>query len=177
MAAGFIPVRLTTGIEAPGFVPALLTPFTSALLHADLLHLGLNLLMLLICGGAVERVIGAKGLFVLYLAGALAAAAAQWAVDPSSPVPMIGASGAISAIVGAYALLFGRPRVNVADPRLARIIHVVWLAAAWTGLQFLLGFATTNEGGPRIATLAHVGGFFAGLALVKPLHRLHWRKA
>ena len=177
VSAGFIPVRITQGIEGSAFLPVLITPFTSVLLHANLLHVGLNLLMLLICGVAVERAIGARGLLTLYVAGAIAAAAAQWAIDPQSQIPVIGASGAISAVVGAYALLFGRSRVRLQNPRAARALHIVWLAAAWTGLQLLLGFATQNGEGPSIATLAHIGGFLAGLALVKPLHRMFWRSA
>ena len=177
VGGGFIPVRLTDGIEGAGFVPALLTPLTATLLHANLLHLSLNLLMLVICGKAVEPAIGGRNLAVLYVLGAIAAAAAQWAVDPQSQVPMIGASGAISAVVGAYSLLFGRSRVNVGNPALARALHVAWLAAAWTGLQLMFGYAAGAGGGPSIATLAHIGGFLCGLALVKPLHRLHWRRA
>ena len=174
---GFIPIRLTYGMEADGLLPAILTPLTSTLLHANFLHLALNLLMLVICGRAVEQAMGAVNLGVMYLIGAIAAAAAQWAVDPASQIPVIGASGAISAVVGAYALLFGRSRVKIANPALARAVHVAWLAAAWVGLQLLFGYASSAGGGPSIATLAHVGGFLAGLALAKPLHRLHWRRA
>lgn len=177
VGGGFIPVRLTQGIEGAGFLPAWLTPFASLFLHANLLHIALNLMMLLICGVAVERVIGARGTIALYFAGAAAAALGQWAVDPMSEIPVIGASGAISAIVAAYALLFGRSRVRVANPSVARWLHVAWLAAAWIGIQFLLGLATRSGIGPPIATAAHVGGFLAGLVLVKPLHHLHWRKA
>lgn len=177
VAGGFIPVRITYRLEGEGMLPALLTPLTATLLHGGLLHLGLNMLMLVVCGLPVERAIGFKNFVGLYLAGAIAAAAAQWAGDPTLQAPMIGASGAISAIVAGYALLFGRSRVRIDDPRLARAIHVLWLAASWIGLQFLIGYATQGTGDPAIATLAHVGGFLAGLVLIKPLHRLHWRKA
>ena len=110
LALGFIPARLT-GIAVPWpAVPAFLTPLTATLAHAGLIHLGFNLLVFVWCGGAVERVLGKTGLIVLYLIGAYAAALAQWAVDPSGTVPMIGASGAISAVMGAFALSFGRAR-------------------------------------------------------------------
>ena len=158
-------------------MPGWLTPLTATLLHANLLHLSLNLVMLLICGAAVETAIGWRATVGLYVAGAFAAAAAQWGGDPTSQVPMIGASGAISAIVAAYALLFGRSRVQVQNPALARALHILWLAAAWIGIQFLIGLASRTANGPMIATLAHVGGFLAGLILIKPLHRLHWRTA
>src|SRR4029079_17460421 len=88
--------------------PAWLTPLTATLVHSNLIHLGFNLLILLWCGTQVERVLGATGLIVLYVAGAYAATAAQWGVDPLASVPMIGASGAISAVMGAFALSFGR---------------------------------------------------------------------
>lgn len=177
VSAGFIPVRLTQGVEGAGFLPALLTPLSSALVHANLLHLGLNLMLLLICGAPVERATGRVGLLVLYVVGAVAAAAAHWVVDPMSQVPVVGASGAISAVVGGYALLFGQNRVQVANPQLAKALHVLWLAAAWIGLQLLLGYATQTSAGPSIAIVAHIGGFLAGLLLIKPLLRLHWRKA
>ena len=177
IAGGFIPARLTEGLEGPGFLPALLTPFSATLLHANFLHLALNLMMLLICGAPVEQAIGRRSFLALYALGAVAAAGAQWLADPASQIPMIGASGAISAVVGAYALMFGRNRVRVANPAVARALHVLWLAAAWIGLQLLFGFASRTGGGPAIATLAHVGGFLAGLALATPLHRLHWRRA
>lgn len=170
-------MRLTHGLEGSGLLPALLTPFSAALLHAGFLHLALNLFMLAICGVAVERAIGWKNLLALYLVGAGTAAAAQWASNPESQIPMIGASGAISAVVGAYALLFGKNRVTISNPFLARAIHVAWLAAAWIGLQLLFGYASRSSEGPTIAILAHVGGFLAGLALATPLHRLHWRRA
>lgn len=177
VGGGFIPFRLTYGLNGEGFLPALLTPFTATLLHANLLHLSLNLMMLLICGMAVERSIGRGNFVALYLIGAVAATLAQWAANPASQVPMIGASGAISAIVGGYALMFGQNKVRVSNPAVARALHVLWLAAGWIGLQLLFGFATRSSGGPAIATLAHVGGFLAGLALITPLHRLHWRGA
>ena len=72
--------------------------------------------MLLFCGRSVERVLGGRGIVILYLVGAYAAAAAQYAADPAQTVPMVGASGAISAVLGAYALLFGRNKVKVAHP-------------------------------------------------------------
>lgn len=177
ISGGFIPLRLTEDVDVPGLLPALVTPFTSVLLHANLLHVGLNLMMLLICGTAVERAIGAKGLLILYVSGAIAAAAAHWGADPQSQVPVIGASGAISAIVGGYALLFGKNKVRSANPAMAKAIHIAWLAASWIGLQLLLGFATSGSGGPSIAVVAHIGGFLAGLALVRPLLRLQWRNA
>ncbi|MGH6729685.1 MAG: rhomboid family intramembrane serine protease, partial [Sphingomicrobium sp.] len=110
LALGFIPARLS-GLESPfAAIPAFLTPLSSTLVHAGLIHLLFNLLLLLWCGSAVERVLGRANLLLIYIVGAYAAAIAQWAVDPLSFTPMIGASGAVSAVIGAFALSFGRAR-------------------------------------------------------------------
>lgn len=167
----FIPADIRTP-----WLPDLLTPLTATLLHGNWIHLGFNLLMLLFCGRAVETILGARGLVILYAFGAYAAAAAQWAADPSSMVPMIGASGAISAVLGAYALLFARNKVKTASPLLAQWLHALWLAAAWVALQLLIGF-TFRTAGPAIAIAAHIGGFLIGLILGKPLLLLRYRGA
>jgi membrane associated rhomboid family serine protease len=89
---------------------------------------------------------------------------------------MVGASGAISAVIGAYALLFGRNKVRVADPRAAMLLHALWLAAAWVILQLLIGLTFVTDGA-RVAIAAHIGGFLAGLVLAKPLLLFRYRKA
>lgn len=169
--AGFIPLRLS-GAAAGFVVPASLTPLTATLVHGDFVHVTFNLIMLAYCGKAVEQVLGALPLALLYVVGAIAAAAAQYLVNPSSPVPMIGASGAISAVLAVYALLFSRNEVRAIGPIPAHWVRALWLAAGWTGVQWLLGFAT-SRGNYQIATAAHVGGFLIGLALARPL--LAWR--
>jgi membrane associated rhomboid family serine protease len=168
---GFIPLRLSGNVQ--GFVvPVWLTPLTCTLSHGDLVHLGFNMIMLVYCGRMVEAVLGAGALSALYLVGAYLAAAAQFLVDPGSPVPMIGASGAISAVLAVYALLFGRNDVKRWGPIPAHWVRAIWLALAWTAVQWMVGLATRG-GGYQIATAAHVGGFLAGLALARPL--LAWR--
>lgn len=172
MSFGFIPARLG-GAETGFFaVPAFLTPLSSAFVHAGLVHLGFNMLMLLWCGAAVERVLGAAGLVLVYVAGAYAAAFAQWLVDPLSVMPMIGASGAVSAVIGAFALSFGRARQVTRSPRINRLINSAWLLAAWIALQTAIGWLAGGEG-YLLATPAHIGGFLAGLVLQRPL--LVWR--
>src|SRR5205814_2840963 len=109
-ALGFIPARFSVPSVPWLAAPAFLTPLTATLVHSGLVHLGFNLLILAWCGAAVERVLGAPGLIVLYIFGAYAAAAAQYAVDPTGTVPVVGASGAISAVMGAFALSFGRAK-------------------------------------------------------------------
>ena len=173
---GFIPAR-AGGWPLPfATAPAWLTPLTATLVHSNLIHVGFNMLILLWCGSQVERVLGAKGLIVLYLIGAYAAAAAQWAVDPLASVPVIGASGAISAVIGAYALSFGRARPFTSNLRLNRWINVAWLLVAWAVLQAMTGWLG-NQQGYLLATPAHIGGFAAGLLLQRPLLLWRYRKA
>lgn len=172
LALGFIPLRMSGAAVPWPAVPAYLTPFTATLVHSGLVHLGFNLLVFLWCGKEVERVLGKAGLIGLYLVGACAAALAQWSVDPMGAVPMVGASGAISAVMGAYALSFGRARQFTRSVKLNRWIHAAWLLAAWVVLQLMMGFVAGSSG-YLLATSAHIGGFLAGLALQRPL--LLWR--
>lgn len=171
-ALGFIPLRVTMPIGGFAAVPAALTPLTATLVHSGLVHLGFNLLMLVWCGAQVERVIGPSGTVTLYIVGAYAAAAAQWALDPTGTTPMVGASGAISAIMGAFAISFGRARPFTSNLRVNRWINVFWLMAAWVVLQVMMGWLAGGQG-YLLATPAHVGGFAAGLLLQRPL--LLWR--
>jgi membrane associated rhomboid family serine protease len=170
--AGFTPAQVAGVGEIAGALPALVTPLTATLVHDGLFHLLFNLLILLFCGRAVEGIVGGKGMAILYLLGAYAAAAGYWLPEPDAAVPMVGASGAISAVLGAYAILFGRNRMKIASPRLAVLAHAAWLAAAWIGMQFLVGLTT-----PGIAISAHIGGFLIGLLLARPLLLLRWRGA
>jgi len=171
-ALGFIPLRVTMPVGGFAAVPAALTPLTATLVHSGLVHLGFNLLMLVWCGAQVERVLGANGTVTLYIVGAYAAAAAQWALDPTGTTPMIGASGAISAVMGAFALSFGRAKAFTNNLRVNRWINVFWLLAAWVVLQVMMGWLAGGQG-YLLATPAHVGGFAAGLLLQRPL--LLWR--
>lgn len=173
IVAGFIPARFSIGPEISDAVPALLTPLTATLVHGGLLHLGFNLLMIVFCGRLVEVAVGRTGLLVIYVAGAYAAALGQYLSEPGGFVPMIGASGAASALIGTYAILYGTRTARAIGPIPAALVQIVWLAAAWIGVQLLVGFAT--EGG--IAIFAHIGGFIAGLALARPALRWRYRNA
>ncbi|MFL6735455.1 MAG: rhomboid family intramembrane serine protease [Sphingomonas sp.] len=176
LAMGFIPARLSGELVPWAAVPTLLTPLTATLVHAGMIHLGFNLLIFVWCGSAVERVLGKSGLLVLYLMGAYAAALAQWALDPAGTVPMVGASGAISAVMGAFALSFGRARAFTSSLRVNRWINVAWLLAAWVVLQLMMGWLAGGQG-YLLATPAHVGGFALGLLLQRPLLLWRYRKA
>ena len=168
----FIPARFSGLIVLSPAVPTFLTPLTATLVHANWIHIGFNLLIFVWCGSQVERVLGKAGLIILYLVGAYASALAQWAVAPGSIVPMIGASGAISAVIGAYALSFGRAKRITNNFHLNRWINVVWLMVAWVVLQAMMGWLAEGQG-YLLATPAHIGGFAAGLLLQRPL--LLWR--
>jgi membrane associated rhomboid family serine protease len=173
LALGFIPARMSTGLAIDyAAAPAFLTPLTATLVHSGLLHLGFNLLILWFCGSQVERVVGASGLITLYVVGAFAAAGAQWLAAPMELTPMIGASGAVSAVIGAYSLSFGRAKAVTRSPRVNRWLNALWLLAAWILLQLMTGYLAGIQG-TMLATPAHIGGFVAGLLLQRPL--LLWR--
>lgn len=176
VSAGFIPARISGVVDLPGALPAWITPFSSALVHGGWLHLGVNILMLVFAGSMVERVIGGSGLLFAYVVGALAAALSQFVVDPGSPIPMVGASGAISALFGLYALFFGKPKQLTRNMKLNRGIHVAWLLVTWVVLQWMAGMLAGGEG-VMLATPAHIGGFIAGLLLQRPLLLWKYRKA
>ena len=120
--------------------------------------------------------LGPANLLFAYLVGALVAAAAQWLADPAAFMPMIGASGAISAIFGIYALFEARPKAVTRSPKLNRAIHVAWLLAAWVAIQWMNGVLSQGQG-IMLATAAHIGGFIAGLAMQRPLLLWHYRRA
>ncbi len=176
LAWGFVPARVSGLVEIPGAFPLALSPLSATFIHGGFDHLGFNLLMLALCGITVERVLGRRALLLIYLVSAYVAMAAQWLSDPLGTAPVIGASGAIGGLIGAYALTFGRPRRVSASPAINRFVHILWLAAAWTVVQVLVGWAAGQQG-MLLATPAHVGGFLAGLALQRPLLLWRYRKA
>ncbi len=173
---GFIPARFSGLVTLAYGVPTFLTPLSATLAHASLVHLGFNLLVFLWCGAQVERVLGKSGLVMLYIVGAYASALLQWAVSPTSIVPMIGASGAISAVIGAFALSFGRAKAFTNNLRVNRWINVAWLMVSWVVLQVMMGWLAGGQG-YLLATPAHIGGFAAGLLLQRPLLLFHYRRA
>lgn len=176
IAAGFVPLRMTSDpASIEGFAPLFpvwLTPITAAFIHDGWLHLAFNLLSLAIVGTPTQRAVGLRGVLVLLLVGAYASIAAQWLAGPTSPAPMIGASGAISALIGAYALLFGGGKAKPIGPIPAHVVHAIWLGVFWTALNLFIGWSSAGSEMP-IAGAAHVGGFIAGMVLLRPL--LVWR--
>lgn len=169
---GFTPASFFTGYAAPdvGHVPAGLTIFTSMFLHGSVLHIAGNMLYLWIFGNNVEDAMGHARYLLFYLVSGVAAAMTLAYIDPTSQVPMIGASGAISGVLAAYMLLFPRARITVIVP-LGFIffpfrITAVWVVGFWFLLQ-LLSASAMRADQPGIAWWAHVGGFAAG-ALLTP---------
>jgi membrane associated rhomboid family serine protease len=174
LALGFTPALASGSAALPDAVwavPVWLTPLGATLVHGGWAHLALNLVMLVYCGQQVERALGGPAVALLYGLGAYGAAAGQWLAGPNEAVPMIGASGAISAIVAAYALLYGRRQRGVSE-----LAHAAWLGAAWIGIQLLIGLAGMG-GTIAIAIGAHIGGFLVGLALARPLLLWRYRRA
>ncbi len=172
----FIPADLTADL---GFsrAPFFLTPLTATLLHAGIWHVAFNLLIFVFTGRAVEGALGSMSLVILYVVGAFAAALGHYVAGPSEAIPMVGASGAISAVIGAYAMLFGRNRVKVANAQLALWLNVLWLLAAWVVLQLAMGIVFSAGAGLLLAVGAHIGGFVAGVALARPMLLWRYRKA
>jgi membrane associated rhomboid family serine protease len=176
---GSVPAELVAALSsgAPLSEPVL-DVFTSMFLHAGWLHLLGNLLFLWIFGINVEGRMGHTRFLLVYLAGGVAANAAQVLVDPTSEIPMIGASGAISAVLGAYLVLFPRARIQslVFLGFFYQLIAVpaVIVLGFWFLLQVVdgigaLGATTGMDGG--VAFFAHIGGFVAGALLALPFRR------
>lgn len=168
LIAGFVPQRFDMDVPALDIVPRYLTPLTATLVHGGFLHLLMNLLTFWYCGKLVEHFLGTSSLVILYVIGAFASAGLQYLVG--SDQPMIGASGAISAVVGAYAMLFSTSEAKSWGPFSAEWMRALWLLAGWVGVQWLIGIASAGAG-YSVAIAAHIGGFIAGLLLAKPLLR------
>ena len=161
------PAYLTHAPSADSY----LTIFTSMFMHGGWLHIIGNMLYLWIFGNNVEDSIGHFKFILFYLLCGIAAAATQVAILPNSTVPMIGASGAVSGVLGAYLLLFPRARVLVLFPVWIfwRVFYVpaMLMLVLWFGMQLLSGLAVLHfdvNGG--VAFWAHVGGFIAGMLLI-----------
>ena len=172
--ADVIPQSLDALPQRPGPTPVYLTLFSSMFMHGGFGHLFGNLLYLWIFGDNVEHRFGHGAFLAFYLGSGLAASAAQIALDPGSVIPNLGASGAISGVLGAYLVLFPKNRVHAIF--FFRVVAVPALLAIglWIVFQFINGFgaiaATEQTGG--VAYGAHIGGFFAGVALAFVLRNM-----
>jgi len=170
-ALGMVPAVLIGEVSLPpdvALVPAPVTLVTSMFLHGGWMHIIGNMLYLWVFGDNVEDAMGHWRFIAFYLVCGMAAALAQLALDPSSQVPMIGASGAIAGLLGAYLILHPKAHVLVLIPlgiftQLIRVPAMLVLGL-WFVLQ-LFNQATSGEGA-GVAFMAHIGGFVAGMGLI-----------
>lgn len=155
--------------QTPGPSPIFLTVFSAMFMHGGWAHLGGNMLYLWIFGDNVEHRFGGLKFFVFYLVSGIVATFAQIATDPQSVIPNLGASGAISGVLGAYLVLFPRNRVNAVFFFRIVSLPAVFVIGMWAFMQFINGagsIAVTDEtGGGGVAYAAHIGGFVAGVAM------------
>ena len=169
---GVIPAVLFQHAQLPDeivMVPAMVSVVTSMFLHGGWMHLISNMLYLWIFGDNVEDSMGHVRFVAFYLLCGVAAVFAQALPNPTSEIPMIGASGAISGVLGAYIILFPHARVLVAIP-IGFYVHMMRMPAGavlgiWFVMQLISSLAASGAGG-GVAFRAHLGGFFAGIILI-----------
>ena len=174
---GLVPARITGAVigipDSP--VPAPLTFITHIFLHGGPVHLAMNMVFLAWVGRQVEVFAGTWRFLLLFFAGGIAGGAMQVAFSPSSVAPVIGASGAISAVFAAYALIFARsgeaPASFLGFHLSGETVRALRYASLWIGLQLLTAVAFNSPGQSGIAIWAHIGGFLAGLLLAPLLKR------
>ena len=170
---GFIPANASGIAPLPAdftLLPAWMTIFTSMFLHGGWMHIGGNMLYLWIFGDNVEESMGRFKFVLFYALCGIAAALAQSAVDPASRIPMIGASGGIAGILGAYLMLHPKAAIRtfVLVIIFVRFINLpAWIVLSiWIGGQFVaVPNALASDGG-GVAYFAHIGGFAAGMLLI-----------
>lgn len=163
--------ELPAGVGCSGPWAGPVTVVTSMFLHGSWLHLVGNLWFLWIFGNNIEDSMGHVRFLVFYLLAGTAAAGAQAWADPGSPLPMVGASGAISGIMGAYLLLYPRARVTtlLVIVILIQIVRIpAWVMLGYWFLVQLVAASLQQPGSGGVAFWAHAGGFLAGVLLVKP---------
>ena len=176
---GFIPRELTEGIGYESFIAAgdIDTPIptwgtlvTSMFIHGGLLHLAGNMMFLWVFGGNLEARLGHVKYLGFYFVTGVAATLCHWVVEPASPIPLVGASGAIAGVMGAYLMLYPRNRINsLVIFYLITVIRLsaFWLLGFWFLLQLvqaLLAFGVSAQ--VSVAFWAHVGGFVAGVVII-----------
>lgn len=173
-AWGATPFEITNFTDIPPAIgpPVIVTLLTSMFLHGGFLHVGANMLFLWVFGDNIEDVMGHVRFLLFYLLCGVAGGMTQIMLDRDSTVPLVGASGAISGVMGAYLVLFPRGMVRVATlliiiPLIFRLPAVI-VIGFWFAIQALSGYASLGmdsvQGGT--AFFAHIGGFVAGILLV-----------
>lgn len=151
------------GIELPA---TWLTIATSMFLHGGLFHLISNMLFLFVFGGALENALGRLSFSMFYLVGGVAAVLGQTLWDSSGMMPMVGASGAIAAVLAGYVVIFPSAKILSLLIIIPMRIRAIWVIGTWIGYQFIDAYVAAGEGvSEGIAYWAHIGGFAAGIAL------------
>ena len=172
-AWGVVPREYSMAQDLPPTIPL---PFwstlvTSMFLHGGWMHLGGNMLYLWIFGDNLEKVMGGVRFAIFYLACGLVASLAHIVFGPGSSIPAVGASGAISGVLGGYLVLFPRNTVRVLTRGGIANVPAIVVLGFWIVIQLINGIgsvaATSETGGGGVAYIAHIGGFVAGLVLVK----------
>jgi membrane associated rhomboid family serine protease len=167
---GVVPVDLLDAVEHGQLLSMpVLALITHQFLHGGWFHIGANMLYLWIFGNNIEDRLGRPAYLLFYLGGGIVAALTQVAIDPASDIPLVGASGAIAAVLGAYFVMFPRARVLsiVFVAVFFQLIEVpaVFVLGLWFLLQVIDGLASlgASEIGGGVAIFAHIGGFVAGM--------------
>jgi membrane associated rhomboid family serine protease len=185
-AFSLVPREVTTGVDLSGVIPVTnsagqvlgeiqhyQTPLrvyfnflSSMFMHGDIMHIFGNMLFLWIFGDNLENLLGHIRFAAFYIVCGIAAALAQVVMDSNSAIPMLGASGAISGVLGGYLILFPQRQVRAIIFNFLTTVPAFVALGLWIGYQILLGFLTpAGQGG--VAYAAHIGGFIAGVVLVK----------
>lgn len=183
-AFSLVPKEVTTGVDLTGMqvihaggqtaeIPNYAAPFgvyfnvlSSMFMHGGISHIFGNMLFLWIFGDNIENLIGHVRYAIFYIVCGVAAALGQILMGPDSIIPMLGASGAISGVLGGYMLLFPTRPVRALIFRVMTTVPAYVALGLWIGYQILLGYLTPSGSG-GVAYAAHIGGFIAGLALIK----------
>lgn len=185
-AFSLVPKEITTGVDLSGLInvqnasgkvigqiPQYSTPLgvyfnflSSMFMHGGLMHLFGNVLFLWVFGDNLENLLGHVRYAAFYIVCGFAAAAAQIVMDTDSVIPMLGASGAISGVLGGYILLFPQRRVRAIIFNFLTEVPAYVAVGIWIVYQIVVGYFSSAETG-GVAYAAHIGGFFAGLILVK----------
>jgi membrane associated rhomboid family serine protease len=165
---GVVPKDLTDWLEDPSGLEEPLTVVSSAFVHGGWLHLFGNMVYLWVFGDNIEDSLGHAKYVLFYVASAIGAVAAQVAIDTNETIPMVGASGAIAGVLGAYLVLYPKASIGTLIGYFWLVpIPAVFLIGFWFVMQLFSGVATlgseTLEGG--VAFWAHIGGFATGFAI------------
>lgn len=170
--SGVVPITSSTGrvigelMLYPSPLPVYFNFLSSMFMHGSVMHIFGNMLFLLIFGDNLENLLGHIRFLFFYLACGLAAAFAQIATDPNSLIPMLGASGAISGVLGGYVVLFPQRAVRAIIFNFLTTVPAIVALGIWILYQIILGLLTPAGSG-GVAYAAHIGGFIAGVALVR----------